>query len=111
LLRSEAAVVEPAAEQRILRIFISSPSDGPSATPVTLPGSDNHLIAFSGDNQLLTYGNSDRKTVNVWNLRLDELMVLACRTAGRNLTKDEITNYQPGEPGAPTCTNLAGNPF
>ncbi len=37
------------------------------------------------------------------NLRLDELLDLACRMAGRNLTRDEWAQFLPGEEYRKTC--------
>jgi len=36
---------------------------------------------------------SDDNTARLWDLRLDELVELACRTAGRNSMKEEWAQY------------------
>jgi WD40 repeat protein len=42
----------------------------------------------------------------LWTLRLDELVDLACRTAGRNLTTEEWEQYFPREKYRKTCLGL-----
>lgn len=49
-------------------------------------------VAISPDNRRVVTG-SDDNTARLWDLRLDELVELACRTAGRSLTKEEWAQY------------------
>lgn len=42
----------------------------------------------------------------LWPLRADELLDLACRAAGRNLTRDEWKEYFPGQEYHATCPEL-----
>jgi tetratricopeptide (TPR) repeat protein len=49
---------------------------------------------------------SDDKTARLWNLRLDELVELGCRTAGRNLTGKEWKQYMGDELYHKTCSKL-----
>jgi hypothetical protein len=49
---------------------------------------------------------SGNGTARLWLLQVDELIDLACRTAGRNLTRREWMQYFPGEPYRPTCPDL-----
>ena len=62
-------------------------------------------VAISADSRWLVTGSYD-KTARLWNLRLDELVELACRTAGRNLTKEEWAQYLGNRPYRKTCPNL-----
>jgi WD40 repeat protein len=53
-------------------------------------------VAISSDNHWLVTGSYD-DTARLWNLRLNELIGLAGRTAGRNLTRAEWEQYFPGQ--------------
>jgi WD40 repeat protein len=76
----------------------------PAAEPIILKKNVTRLETISGvtispDNHWLATGNED-SIVRVWNLRLDEIVSLACRVVGRNLTDAEWEQYLRGE-GAP----------
>jgi WD40 repeat protein len=86
------------------------PASSPIALPVTGFGP-----TFTRDGQqshwLVTGSREDktgRDTVCLGNMRLDELMKLACRTAGRNLTENEWQLYFPGEKYRKTFPDLPG---
>jgi WD40 repeat protein len=64
-----------------------------------------NAVAISPDNRWLVTGNEDG-IVRIWPLRLDELVDLACRTAGRNLTDAEREQYFGDEPYRKTCPDL-----
>jgi hypothetical protein len=66
-------------------------------------------VAISPDNHWLVTGSED-KTARLWNLRLDGLVELACRTAGRNLSADEWKQYMGEEPYHKTCPKLPVHP-
>lgn len=57
------------------------------------------------DNRWLVSHSSDG-TVRLWNLCINELIDLACRTASRNLTKTEWDQYFPGQPYRKTFPSL-----
>jgi WD domain, G-beta repeat len=77
----------------------------PSVAPVRLPG--GRVVsgaAVSADGRwLITVGG---RGLQFWNMRLDELRDLACRTAGRNLTEEEWKTYFPGQAYRKTCGDL-----
>jgi len=79
--------------------------------PVTLPTRDDPVsgAAFTADGRwLITRGHiaSVTDTVSLWPLKLDELIALACRTAGRNLTMAEWKQYFAGQPYRKVCPGL-----
>jgi hypothetical protein len=71
---------------------------------------DIDQLAFSGDGRWLIGDPIYDSTVRLWPLRTDELIRLACRTAGRNLTQEEWALYFPGEDYRTTCTETAITP-
>jgi WD40 repeat protein len=62
-------------------------------------------LAFSQDGQWLVAVNSDR-TARLWHMRFADLVELACRVAGRNLTDSEWNQYFPGEQYRLTCSDF-----
>jgi len=68
--------------------------DGRFSKGIALPvgtAQIRHAVFTTDGSRLVTISD----TIRVWSLRLDNLMRLACRTAGRNLTKDEWEQYLP----------------
>lgn len=61
-----------------------------------------YAVAVSPDNHWLVTGNADG-TARLWNLRLEELIEVACRTAGRNLTASEWQQYMGNTSYRKTC--------
>jgi WD40 repeat protein len=79
----------------------------PAPTPRILPGVDRpvEILEFvAGKDRLVVQGKDGQ--VKVWRLGYDELMDVARRTAGRNLTKREWDQYFPGLPYRETFPNL-----
>ncbi len=76
----------------------------PAANPVVLRGHEDSItaLAISPDGHWLATGSYD-STARLWNLRLDELIQLACRTAGRNLTPEEWQQFLGDAPYHKTC--------
>jgi WD40 repeat protein len=84
------------------------PSDGAmvlgTADPI-VKASTIKTIAFSPDAASLAAGSEDG-AVRAWLLQLDGLVDLACRTAGRNLSKDEWNQFFSGEVYRATCPGI-----
>jgi WD40 repeat protein len=59
-------------------------------------------LAFSVDSHWLATGSSDR-TVRLWPVSQDELIRLACASAGRNLSQQEWKQFFSGEDYRVTC--------
>jgi len=85
------------------RLWDLSGSD-PAAAPIVLRGHEAWItaVAISPDGHWLVTGGDDR-TARLWNLRLDGLVDLACRTAGRNLTRVEWEQYSSSQDYRKTC--------
>ena len=93
-------------EDKTARLWDLTSRD-PAAAPVVLRGHEGPIseVAISTDNRWLVTGSEDN-TVRLWNLRLDELVELACRTVGRNLTKEEWHQYMGDRPYQKTCPDF-----
>jgi tetratricopeptide (TPR) repeat protein len=78
----------------------------PSASARMLRGHTSavNAVAFSPDGRWVLTG--DDTTVRIWPVRIDDLLALACRTAGRNLTWEEWQQYFPGQNYRATCPDL-----
>ncbi|MCC5636036.1 AAA-like domain-containing protein [Nostoc sp. CHAB 5844] len=78
-----------------------------TAAPIVLRGHDAGIeaLAFSSDSHWLLSGSSD---VRLWRVSFsnDELIKIACRTAGRNLTLQEWQQFFDKEPYRQTCPEL-----
>ena len=76
----------------------------PERSLVVLSGHEGgvNTLAFSRDGHWLATG-SDDKTIRMWLVQLEELEILACRIAGRNLSQNEWQGYFPGVDYIKTC--------
>src|SRR5262249_22003812 len=71
----------------------------PAAQPLALERHHHrvHAVAFSRDTRWVVTGSGD-STARLWLLQIEDLLVLARGTAGRNLSKDEWHTFLPGQP-------------
>jgi tetratricopeptide (TPR) repeat protein len=83
----------------------------PEAAPIVLRGHKSGIaaVAFSSNNRWLVTGSRDT-TVRLWKLKLDELVELGCRTAGRNMTEEEWEQYMGGLPYQKICSEITIHP-
>jgi WD40 repeat protein len=91
-----------AGEDRTIRLWRPG---APSAAPVVMRGHEGSALhlGFSPDGRWLISGAFDG-TVRLWRLRLDDLIQVACATAGRTLTPAEVEYYLGGTSAAPCTT-------
>ncbi|BAY27939.1 WD-repeat protein [Calothrix sp. NIES-2100] len=88
-------------------IRLWNPNDS-TAAPIVLRGHNSVVspLAFSNDSRwLLSGSDSDARLWRV-SYNNDDLINIACRTAGRNLTPQEWQEAFGKEPYRPTCPNL-----
>jgi WD40 repeat protein len=91
-----------AGEDRTIRLWRP---DAPGAAPVVLRGHEDSVLhlGFSPDRRWLISGAYDG-TVRQWRLSLDDLIQVACASAGRMLTPAEVEQYLGGTLAAPCTT-------
>jgi WD40 repeat protein len=75
-----------------------------TAVPIALPALPFDGFLFSPDNRWMV--SRGKGNIGLWNMRLDELRDLACRTAGRNLSEEEWKTYFRGQPYRRTCDDM-----
>lgn len=95
-------------EDRTARLW--DPED-PRQAPVVLRGHDAPvwLVGFSPDSRLLVTRSAD-ETIMLWHIGLSDLVAIACRTAGRQLTGKEIAEIIGGEQVVQPCVDQPPEP-
>ena len=90
-----------ASEDRTIRLW--DPLD-PSAASVVLRGHEDRVqhVGFSEDSRWVITGAYDG-TVRLWRLQLDDLVGIACQTAGRDLTRAEARTFLGDERAQQPC--------
>lgn len=100
-------------DERLITIGLNSTallwhlSDADTSTEPILLASGPGL---AGDAFVTPGGQLFVTSVNAFPLQVQELIVLACRTAGRNLTRSEWRQFFGQEPYRPTCPNFPAEP-
>jgi WD40 repeat protein len=92
-----------ASEDRTIRLW--DPLD-PTAAPVILRGHEASVqhVGFSKDNRWVITGAYDG-TVRLWRSKLDDLVGVACRIAGRDLTPAEARTFLGDERAQQPCAH------
>jgi WD40 repeat protein len=89
-------------------------AQSPATAFIALPGSARYSMDMTADNSWVVtsgYRNSAvQPGVQLWPRRADLLKQTACRTAGRNLDRDEWEAYFQGQAYRKTCPDLPPNP-
>jgi WD40 repeat protein len=90
-------------EDRTVRLW--DPEDSRQA-PVTLRGHEGPvwLVGFSPDSRLLVTRSAD-ETIMLWRIGLPDLVAIACRTAGRQLTDKEVADIIGHEQAGRPCVD------
>jgi WD40 repeat protein len=97
----DSALLITSGGDRTARVW--DPAD-PRQAPVVLRGHEGtvRIAGVSPDSRLLaTY--SDDGTIMLWHLRLPDLIAIACRTAGRQLTSEEAHDFLGDETSRLPC--------
>jgi tetratricopeptide (TPR) repeat protein len=92
---------------RLWEISAIAEDGGSVPEPLVLSGHRQAVgaLAFSPDRHWLATGSAD-STARLWTLQLNDLIILACNTVGRNLMYEEWQWYFSAAPYRQTCANV-----
>ncbi len=99
-----------ASDDNTARLWDLSAAD-PAQDPLVLTGHASSVtaVAFSPDGQRLATASDDR-SARLWRWRVEDLIDLACRAAGRNLSVEEWQRYFADRPYRRTCERWPMHP-
>jgi WD40 repeat protein len=99
------AVADPSADSTVLHAVykVGNVSFSPDGRWLALNPTEYRSSPFSPDGRWFASSSTDTR---LYHLRLEDLMQLACRTAGRNLTKDEWRLFFEDQRYRKTCLEL-----
>jgi WD40 repeat protein len=99
------AEADPAADSTVLQAGykVGNVSFSPDGRWLALSPSEHRSNPFSPDGNWFAASSADTR---LYHLRLEDLIPLACRTAGRNLTNDEWARSFADQPYRKTCPAL-----
>jgi WD40 repeat protein len=98
----DGRTIAEAAYERVVLWDVATRRRLGTLTPVGTEYRDYTKIAFSPDDRRLA-ATGDLSAVNVWKIGVDVWVDVACRTAGRNLTRGEWRRYRGDARYRPTC--------
>jgi WD40 repeat protein len=99
------AAADPSLDSTVLQAAykVGSVSFSPDGRWLALNFTEHRANPFSPDGSRFVSSSSDTRLFHV---RLEDLIGLACRTAGRNFTKAEWAQFLGNQPYRKTCPQL-----
>jgi WD40 repeat protein len=99
------AAADPSLDSTVLQAAydVGSVSFSPDGRWLALNSTEYRINPFSPDGNWFVSSSTDTR---LYHVRLEDLIVLACRTAGRNLKKTEWAQFLGDQPYRKTCPQL-----